>query len=65
VTEKPTKSEDTAVGGKQISVVKQGSEATENGRYSGKEKDEISQSIGQRKLEQRTISVPKESNSQV
>jgi hypothetical protein len=28
VTEKPTESEDTAVGGKRISVVKQGSETT-------------------------------------
>jgi hypothetical protein len=32
VRKKPTKSEGTAVGGKWISVVKQGSETTENGR---------------------------------
>ncbi len=65
VAKKPTKSEDTAVGGKRISVVKQGSEATETEGTQARIKDDISQSNVQRKLEQRTVSVPKESNGRV
>jgi hypothetical protein len=64
VTEKPTESEDTAVGGKRISVLSK--EARPQKRKVLRQgKDDISQSNGQRKLEQRTISIPKESNGQV
>jgi hypothetical protein len=66
VMEKPTKSEDTAVGGKKrISAVKLGSKATETEGTQARIEDDISQSNGQKKLEQRTVSIPKDSNGRV
>ncbi len=62
--EKPTESEDTALGGSgSLWLSKEARPRKQKVLSQGK--DTISQSNGHRKLEQRTISVPKESNGQV